>query len=370
MKVLIACEKSQEVCKAFRARGHEAYSCDIQEPSGGHPEWHILGDALKALEGGQVVTMDGVTHDVGKWDLLIAHPPCTHLAVSGARWFTEGRKPLSLRFEAAAFFMKFAEADIPRIAIENPVCVMSTLYRKPDQIINPWQFGHPEQKKTCLWLKNLAILQETDNVYDYMMTLPQNCEKRIIGWEEATQKNAVKLILALQKQWLNSGGKQMKPKTKSELMTEWANQPDQLKKEREVKAVRKAMDDARAVMQDGLNRYVKKKTKARSMAKAEADPFAELEDWESMEQIQDAYGYGEITADRRDKLTDLWEAREAARNSRKGADKYHDLVTEMLETAIRRVGNEYADMLFEYDQQRREAEKQCEQLAMEGMMKK
>lgn len=103
MKVLIACEESQEVCKAFRAKGHEAYSCDIQEPSGGHPEWHILGDALKAVKGGQVVTMDGVTHDVGKWDLLIAHPPCTHLAVSGARWFTEGRKPLSLRFEAATF---------------------------------------------------------------------------------------------------------------------------------------------------------------------------------------------------------------------------------------------------------------------------
>lgn len=159
----------------------------------------------------------------------------------------------------------------------------------------------------------------------------------------------------------------MKPKTKSELMAEWASQPGQLKKEREAKAVRKAIDDARAVMQDGLTRYVKRKTKARSMAKAEADPFAELEGWESMEHIQDAYGYGEITAGRRDKLTDLWEAREAARNSRKGADKYHDLVTEMLETAIRRVGSEYADMLFEYDQQRREAEKQCEQLAMKGM---
>ena len=165
----------------------------------------------------------------------------------------------------------------------------------------------------------------------------------------------------------------MKPKTKSELMAEWASQPDQLKREREVKAVRKAMDDARAVIQEGLTRYVKKKTKARSMAKAEADPFAELEGWESMEQIQDAYGYGEITADKRDKLTDLWEAREAreaAKNSHKGADKYHDLVTEMLEVAIRRVGSEYADMLFEYDRQRREAEKQCEQLAMEGMMQK
>lgn len=104
----------------------------------------------------------------------------------------------------------------------------------------------------------------------------------------------------------------MKPKTKSELMAEFASQPDQLKREREVKAIRKAMDDARAVMQEGLTRYVKKKTKARSMAKAEANPFAELEGWESMEQIQDAYGYGEITADRRDKLTDLWEAREVA----------------------------------------------------------
>ena len=179
MKVLVACEESQEVCKAFRAKGHEAYSCDIQEPSGGHPEWHILGDALKALEGGQVVTMDGVTHDVGKWDLLIAHPPCTHLAVSGARWFTGGKKPLSLRFEAAAFFMKFAEADIPRIAVENPVCVMSTLYRKPDQIINPWQFGHPEQKKTCLWLKNLPRLTETDNVYEDMMSLSVKERTRI-----------------------------------------------------------------------------------------------------------------------------------------------------------------------------------------------
>ncbi len=162
----------------------------------------------------------------------------------------------------------------------------------------------------------------------------------------------------------------MKPKTKKELFLEWANQPDQLKAEREVKAVRKAMDDARDVIRDGLTRYVKKKTKARSMAKAEEDPFAGLAGWESMEQIQDAYGYGEITADRRDKLADLWEAREAARNSRKAADKYHDLVTEMLDVAIRRVGEEYADKLFEYDQQRRQAEKQCEQLAMEGMMKK
>lgn len=150
MKVLIACEESQRVCIAFRKRGHEAYSCDVQEPSGGHPEWHVLGDALKAIEGGQVTTMDGKMHDIGRWDLLIAHPPCTHLAVSGMRWFKSGAKPLSLKYEAAAFFLKFAEADVEKIAIENPICVMSSLYRKPDQIINPWQFGHPEQKKDCV----------------------------------------------------------------------------------------------------------------------------------------------------------------------------------------------------------------------------
>ena len=123
--------------------------------------------------------MDGQVHAVGKWDLLIAHPPCTHLAVSGARWFKEGVKPLSLKYEAAAFFLKFAEADVEKIAIENPICVMSSLYRKPDQIINPWQFGHPEQKRTALWLKNLPLLQETDNVYEYMMTLPEKERARI-----------------------------------------------------------------------------------------------------------------------------------------------------------------------------------------------
>lgn len=162
MKILIACEESQRVTIEMRRLGHEAYSCDVQEPSGGHPEWHINGDALKALRGETIQTMDGETHVIGKWDMLIAHPPCTHLAVSGARWFAEGKKPLSLRKEAADFFLKFAEADIPKIAIENPVSVMSTIYRKPDQIIHPWQYGHPEEKTTCLWLKGLPKLTPTN----------------------------------------------------------------------------------------------------------------------------------------------------------------------------------------------------------------
>lgn len=171
MKVLVACEESQTVCKAFRAKGHEAYSCDIIEPSGGHPEWHILGDALVALNGGVIITMDGVEHDVGKWDMLIAHPPCTHLAASGERWFAEGNKPLYLRFESAAFFLRFAEADIPKICVENPVGKMSTYFRKPDCIIQPYEFGHHARKKTCLWLKGLPALRST-NIVDAGEILP------------------------------------------------------------------------------------------------------------------------------------------------------------------------------------------------------
>lgn len=206
-RLLVACEESQQVCIAFREKGWEAYSCDLIPCSGGHPEWHILGDALEAIKGGSVTTLDGQVHVVGKWDLLIAHPPCTHLAVSGARWFNEGLKPLSLKYEAAAFFLKFAEADVERIAIENPICVMSSLYRKPDQIINPWQFGHPEQKKTCLWLKNLPLLHDTDNVYDYMITLPEKERSRIwwLGSKHAKERSKTYpgIAKAMAEQWGN-----------------------------------------------------------------------------------------------------------------------------------------------------------------------
>ena len=169
MKVLVACEESQRVCVAFRKRGHEAYSCDIQEPSGGHPEWHILGDALRAIEGGKVTTMDGKMHDTGRWDLLIAHPPCTYLTLAGNKWF---KPEFSDRFpdrqkqrkEAVDFFMAIANADCDRIAIENPVGIMSSQWRKPDQYIEPYMFGDPEKKKTGLWLKGLPLLKPTNIV--------------------------------------------------------------------------------------------------------------------------------------------------------------------------------------------------------------
>ena len=149
MKVLIACEESQAVCIEFRILGHEAYSCDILSCSGGHPEWHIQGDVLEQLDKG--------------WDMMIAFPPCTHLAVSGARWFPEKRAD-GRQQEGIDFFMAMINAPIDKIVVENPVGIMSTIYRKPDCIIQPWQFGHGETKSTCLWLKNLPILQPANIV--------------------------------------------------------------------------------------------------------------------------------------------------------------------------------------------------------------
>lgn len=218
LKVLVACEESQRVCKAFRDLGHEVYSCDIQEPSGRYPEWHILGDVLEVLNPGfykdyagfvekgiQFQTMDDNLHIVKKWDLIIAHPPCTHLAVSGMRWFKEGKKPKYLQDEAADFFMKFINANCEHIAVENPVCIMSTRYRKPDQIINPWMFGHKQQKKTCLWLKGLPKLKETNNVYDEMMLLPEK-ERTMIwqmgsGHSKERSKTFEGIATAMAEQW-------------------------------------------------------------------------------------------------------------------------------------------------------------------------
>ena len=156
MRVLVACEESQTVCKAFREKGHEAYSCDILPCSGGHPEWHIQGDALEQLDKG--------------WDMMIAHPPCTYLTVTGNRWFNVeryGEKAIQRakdREEAVDFFMKFANAPIEKICIENPLGIISTRYRKPNQIIQPYMFGEPFEKKTCFWLKNLEQLKPTNIV--------------------------------------------------------------------------------------------------------------------------------------------------------------------------------------------------------------
>lgn len=174
MRVLVACEESQEVCKAFRAKGHEAYSCDIIDCSGGHPEWHIKGDALELItpECKSFTTMDGVTHTHTRWDLLIAHPPCTYLSNAGAaRLYKKiGGKSycevdrLNKGMDAKEFFMHFWEADCEKIVIENPI--PSAIYRLPKytQIIQPYEHGEPWSKKTCLWLKNVPKLKPTNVV--------------------------------------------------------------------------------------------------------------------------------------------------------------------------------------------------------------
>lgn len=164
MKILVACEESQAVTIELRKLGHEAYSCDIEPCSGGHPEWHLQEDVRPLLK--------------QHWDMIIAFPPCTHLAVSGAAWFEQKRKD-GRQQEGIDFFMLFANADCERIAIENPVGIMSSVYKKPSQIVQPYEYGHMEQKKTCLWLKGLPLLQSTSNVYDQMMELPKNKRERL-----------------------------------------------------------------------------------------------------------------------------------------------------------------------------------------------
>lgn len=171
-KILVACEESQRVTAAFRALGHEAYSCDVRPPSGGHPEWHTRRSVIPLLGGHCAFhTLDGELHEIdGQWDLIIAFPPCTYLTVTGNRWFNverygdKARERIKQRGRAQAFFMLIATADCPRIAIENPVGVMSTFWRKPDQIVHPFFFGDPERKKTCLWLKGLPPLRPTNMV--------------------------------------------------------------------------------------------------------------------------------------------------------------------------------------------------------------
>ena len=173
-KVLVACEESQTVCKAFRALGIEAYSCDLQEPSGGHPEWHIQGDAVKEAYS-------------GKYDMMIAHPPCTYLTNSGVCWLynkdgSRNEERWRNLNEAAEFFKKLLDAPIPLIAIENPIphkYGVKLIGRKYDQLVQPYHFGHTESKATCFWLKGLPRLIATNDVKEQWKQLPKNEAQRL-----------------------------------------------------------------------------------------------------------------------------------------------------------------------------------------------
>lgn len=219
MKVLVACEESQAVTKELRKLGHEAYSCDIVECSGGHPEWHIQGDVLPLLnrvDNGNngwhdiyFTTMDGQEHCVEQWDMIIAFPPCTHLAVSGARHFEKKRADGRQR-EAIEFFCQFLNADCDRIVIENPVGIISGDYipkhfpdlaekynlpKKYTQIIQPYEYGEPYRKATCLWLKGVPALTPTNIV--------EVCDIREYVIKRG--KNAGKIVTF--SDWINEGGK-------------------------------------------------------------------------------------------------------------------------------------------------------------------
>lgn len=175
MRILVACEESQAVTIELRKLGHEAYSCDIQDCSGGHPEWHIKGDAIEAAYGQQ-------------WDMMIAHPTCTYLTNSGVCWLynkKDGSRNLE-RWDnlkkGGDFFRKLMDAPIPKIAIENPIphkYAVNIIGRKYDQLIQPYMFGHAESKATCFWLKGLSNLKETDNVKEKWESLPKKEAQRM-----------------------------------------------------------------------------------------------------------------------------------------------------------------------------------------------
>lgn len=181
MKVLVACEESQAVCKAFRAKGHEAYSCDVQMCSGGHPEWHIMQDVLPLLNGQcSFVTKDGTEHRLnGRWNLIIAHPPCTYMSKAGARFMYPiagqiCRDRLAKAMQAKDFFMAIYNADCAKICVENPTPLKVVGLPQESQVIQPYMFGEPYSKRTLLWIKGLPFLKSTKVLTDFIPYLPSN----------------------------------------------------------------------------------------------------------------------------------------------------------------------------------------------------
>ena len=174
MNVLLGCEESQAVTIEYRRLGHNAYSCDLQECSGGYPEWHIVADILDIINGGLFTLQNGDTVFIESWDIGIFFPTCTFLTVSANKWYKDqpprksgtlvGAERRAAREEAIDFFMRLYNCKIPKVGIENPIGVMSSRFRKPDQVLQPWMFGHGETKATCLWLRNLPKLTPTNIV--------------------------------------------------------------------------------------------------------------------------------------------------------------------------------------------------------------
>lgn len=217
MKILAACEESQEVCRAFRAKGHEAYSADIQEPSGGHPEWHILGDVIPIIGGKcEFYTMDGMKHIMNdQWDMIIAFPPCTYLTNAGAVRMRVNGKIVAERYkkavEAREFFMKFYNAPCGRIAVENPTPMKIVNLPPYTQAIQPYEHGHPYSKRTCLWLRGLKPITPTKILTNYTPYVNGGCKdangnyRKFQGQKERDPKTRAKtfpgIARAMAEQW-------------------------------------------------------------------------------------------------------------------------------------------------------------------------
>lgn len=220
IKVLIACEESQAICKEFRKLGIEAYSCDLQESSGGFPQWHIKGDCKPVIENPlHFTTEDGKAHSVKKWSLIIAHPPCTYLSNAGACHLWRGhvlnKERYALGLEGKAFFMYFYNLrSCDHVAIENPI--PSSIYELPQrsQIIQPYEYGHPYSKKTCLWLRGLPLLKPTNIIEEHTPFMPsgsyskshdpkyKGCSRKG-GSSRARSKTFEGIARAMANQWLN-----------------------------------------------------------------------------------------------------------------------------------------------------------------------
>jgi len=220
MKILVACEESQAITKEFRKLGHEAFSCDLLPCSGGHPEWHYQQDVFEVIDKG--------------WDMMIAHPPCTFLAVSGARWLynkdgSKNEERWKNQAEGLDFVQRLMDAPIDKIAIENPISVISSNIRKPDQIVQPWQFGDKAQKSTCLWLKNLPKLVATDIVEkgDFKEWVDKKTGK--------TKRQATWYYEALQKSKTPEERRTLRSKTfkgmAEAIADQWGNVPENLQTE-------------------------------------------------------------------------------------------------------------------------------------------
>lgn len=378
MKVLVACEESQRVCIEFRRLGHEAYSCDIEPCSGGHEEWHIQQDVLPLLKGScEFQTVDGMVHRIdGKWDMIIAFPPCTYLSNAGAKHLFKNHVLNEERYlkglEAKKFFLQFLNADCQRICVENPVS--SKIFDMPPHTmeIQPYQFGHPVQKKTRLWLLGLPELKATNEV-DYKYGCHEAGTWFMKGGKDR-QKNRSKtfpgIAKAMAEQWGLEELWEVAEKRRAEMNYIMAE--DFEEKKAEAERLMKARNRAAALIKDAKARYVKEKTRAKSRKAAlekdemlKSPRFKALDIYDEREDIMEHYGWDGITESEKDRLEALWDEREELKKS-SNCGIYEDGVTEILDAARSYAETMHEDRIEEYEELERAFRKQQEELEEES----